>query len=296
MSHTKITERLVGILMKFNSQERFTIQDLTEEFGVSARTIQRDLNEKFRFLPIQKKGKYYFLESYALGKLSYKDLKGFATLCGIRSLYPDLSDSFLADLLNEKINKAYLIKNQEFEDISQNKDLFESLSVAITKNMPIKFFYKSKERQANPYKLLNNNGVWYLLADENNKLKTFTFSKIERFSVQNKKFFVPNKDFLQQIANNKTKWFSPQQTEVILQIKSQAQEYFLRKNILPNSVLIEKTKDYFSLSTKISYDDEILGLVKYWLPYIKIISPEYLSQKLQRQLENYLEEITASRV
>ena len=122
------------------------------------------------------------MESYALGKLSFQDIKNFATLSGIKELYPELSNDFISDILNMKLNKAYLIKNQGFENISSKKDYFEQLSAAIIKNSPVNFIYSNKLRVVNPYKLINNNSIWYLLADENNQLKNFTFSKIEKFN------------------------------------------------------------------------------------------------------------------
>ena len=45
------------------------------------------------------------------------------------------------------------------------------------------------------YKLINNNSIWYLLADENNQLKNFTFSKIDKFNWEDElKKFPPKKE------------------------------------------------------------------------------------------------------
>jgi len=120
---------------------------------------------------------YYFMDSYALGKLNFEDIKSFATLSGIKSLYPTLSDKFIVDILNNKINKAYLIKNQGFEDSSLKYGEFELLSAAILNHHIVSFVYNDKNRVVNPYKLINNNGMWYLLADEDEVLKNYILSK-----------------------------------------------------------------------------------------------------------------------
>jgi len=73
-NHDKIATRLGIILNKLNQGERFSIDDLVEEFNVSKRTIQRDMNERFSYLPLQKENGYYFLEEYCLGKLNFEDL------------------------------------------------------------------------------------------------------------------------------------------------------------------------------------------------------------------------------
>ena len=289
MSHDKIATRLVLILVKLNNGERFTVEELSSEFNVTVRTIQRDLNERLSFIPIIKENNHYFMESYALGKLNFKDIKNFAAISGIKSLYPMLDDGFISDILNIKLNNAYLIKNQGFENISHQQDWFNKISAAIIKSSPIEFTYKEKHRVVNPYKLINNQGVWYLLADENEQLKSFTFSKIKQFSWSNEsKVFTPKKEFLDKISQNDTNWFTQELIEVVLEINNTAKEYFFRKDTLPNKQILEQKENYFTVSTKVSYDDEILRVVKYWMPYIKIVSPLYLREKFNNILEDYL--------
>lgn len=288
-SHDTLALRLSLILTKLNSGESFSAKELAEEFNVNIRTIQRDIKERLFYIPIDKKGDYYSMESYALGKLSFQDIKNFATLSGIKELYPELSNDFISDILNMKLNKAYLIKNQGFENISSKKDCFEQLSAAIIKNSPVNFIYSNKLRIVNPYKLINNNSIWYLLADENNQLKNFTFSKIEKFNWEDEsKEFTPKKEFLEQIERNDTNWFSNVSIEVTLKIDNSVKEYFLRKEILSNKKLLEQNEEYLIISTMVSYDDEILRVVKAWLPHIKIVSPQHLQEKIKHILEDYI--------
>ena len=96
------------------------------------------------------------------------------------------------------------------------------------------------------------------------------------------------KEFLEQIERNDTNWFSNENIEVILKIDNSAKEYFLRKEILPNKKLIKQNDECFTISTIVSYDDEILRVVKSWLPYIKIVSPQYLQEKLNNILKSYM--------
>lgn len=287
-AHDKIAARLAQIIYKLNNGERFTQQELVEEFNVDIRTIQRDLHERLISLPIEKNNGYYSLASYALGKLTMRDIQNFAILSGIQSLYPALDQKFMSDLLSIKLNTSYLVKHQGFEDISNKRDLFEQISGAIVRHSPIVFQYKEKQRKVNPYKLVNNNGIWYLLADENDQLKNYTFSKIKQMEWDFQEEFTPNKAFLELIAKNDTNWFSNQTIEVILEIKQEAMEYFLRKETLPNKKILEQTPSSLILSTNVSYDDEILRIVKYWIPYIKIQSPSYLQEKLSTILQEYL--------
>jgi predicted DNA-binding transcriptional regulator YafY len=285
--HDKIATRLTHILIKFNSKERFTIDELCEEFAVNKRTIQRDLHERLSYLPIIKENGYYFMESFAFGSLSFEDIKAFATLSGIRSLYPALTNNFITDLLNTKTNQAYLIKSFGHENLSPKQELFENLSASILKSHKIKCTYKEKERLLNPYKLINTNGMWYLSADENGVLKTFSFSKMKNLQFTTDTF-IPNSEFIDTIAKNEANWFSQDKIEVTLQIDNQVAEYFLRRKILPNQTIIEHNENHLILTTNVSYENEILSVLKYWLPYGRILEPKELQVKFEKILEDYL--------
>ena len=73
-SNDKLSIRLTQILLKLNSGEILSLDDLALEFNVSKRTIQRDINERFSYLPLIKKDGYIRIEEYCLGKLSFKDI------------------------------------------------------------------------------------------------------------------------------------------------------------------------------------------------------------------------------
>jgi predicted DNA-binding transcriptional regulator YafY len=200
-NHDTISTRLSLILTKLNSGEKFNIQELAQEFNVSIRTIQRDLNERFSYLPLKKENGYYFLEEYCLGKLNFKDIKNFAILSGIKNLYPNLDNNFIVDLLNSKINQTYLIKGCKYENLSSKTLTFELLNIAIITYQTITLTYNNKVRELNPYKLINTDGIWYLSADENNQLKTYTISKISNLNTTSKTF-KSNKEFENLIAQN----------------------------------------------------------------------------------------------
>ncbi|RLA79440.1 MAG: transcriptional regulator [Epsilonproteobacteria bacterium] len=285
--HDKIATRLAIILTKLNNGERLSIDSLADEFNVAKRTIQRDLNERFSYLPIKKENSYYFLEEYCLGKLNYGDIKSFASLSGIKNLYPNLDDSFIVDLLNSKINQTYLIKGYEYEDLSSKTKLFELINIAIITNQTINLTYNDKQRALNPYKLINTDGIWYLSADENNQLKTYTVSKISNLTTTSKTF-KPNKEFEDIITQNQDTWFSEDATEVTLQIDKKVKEYFIRRELLPHQKII-KQDDNLILTTTVSYEDEILKIVRYWMPHIKILQPTYLQDKLLKDLKTYID-------
>ncbi len=284
--YDKLSTRLSQILIKFNNGDRVTIEDLAEEFGVSKRTIERDF-VRFSYLPIIKENKEYYLENLAIGKLNFDDIKNFAIFSGVKSLFPSLTKQFLAEIITDKINKAFLVSNSGFEDIEKKQEIFYNLTSAICDQKIINFFYNDKARVIKPYKLINTNGIWYLNATENEDIKTYTFSKIKSLKVTDEKF-IQNINILKEIERNEINFLSSITKEVHLEIDNSAKEYFLRKKVLSNMKIIDQTNEYFIVSTNVAFDDEILNIVKQWIPYIRIVSPLELQNKLQDTLKNYL--------
>ncbi|ECO1973199.1 YafY family transcriptional regulator [Campylobacter jejuni] len=272
--YDKLSIRLVQILSKFNNGESLSTQELAQEFNVDTRTIQRDLNERLTFMPIKKENGRYVLESFALEKLSFKDMQNFATLSGIAELYPKLDQGFIVDLLSHRVNKVLMVKNEGFQKVDY--ELFKDLSVAILKHNVLNFFYKEKERQIKPYKLVNYKGIWYLLGDESDKLKHFNLDKISKLRTKNENF-IPNEKLQEQIQSDSNIWLG-ESKEVILKLDKNAKEYFFRKEILSNYQIID--------------EDEILHLVKQWIPYIKILAPIELKTRLEDILKSYLNNLS----
>ena len=126
-----------------------------------------------------------------------------------------------------------------------------------------------------------------MLADDEGKLKNFTLSKIKRIKIKGD-IFAANAEFLKRIEKNDTNWFSDDKFKVTLEIKNEAMEYFKRKEFLPNYEVEQEDEDKIIISTEVAYDDEILRVVKYWLPFIRIVESLNLKDKFKILLTDYL--------
>ena len=135
--------------------------------------------------------------------------------------------------------------------------------------------------------MVNNNDIWYLVGDEKGELKTYSFTKIEKLC-KTEKSFTPNSDFKEIINDPNNKWFSKNRIKAILEIDSSIAEYFLRRELLPHQVVLKQTKKRLTVQTTVAYDEEILRIVRYWIPYIKIVEPYELDEKLREDLSSYL--------
>lgn len=284
--YDKLGTRLSQILTIFNDGRRVSVSELSLEFNVDKRTIQRDLI-RLSYLPIEKKDGYYYIEESSLGRLSFKDIKQFATFSGIRELYPELSDALIIDTLNARTNKSMEVRGHKYEDLSQKVDLFNAIAAAIVTHFYISFQYTKKFRKVQPYKLINNNGIWYLVGLEEGVLKNFSFSKIEALETLTETF-TEDESILKRLKEHNGLWFSQNYIEVVLEINVSVADYFLRRELLPNQKTLESSADLLILSTQVAYEEEILKVVRYWMPHIVIRSPKYLQDNLEESLKKYL--------
>lgn len=293
-THDTLVYRLSQMLIKLNQGEKLIPNELADEFGVSIRTIQRDLNVRFSYLPLERVSGAYVLSKSFLGQFNMEDIKSFAELAGISGLFPSLTRSTLQSIFDYRLNSAFLVKGHSYEDLSGKEQYFELLEKAIINNNEISFLYNSSGVNKSyscvqPYKLINNKGIWYLAVKESGKLKTFVFTKIQGMKLlQNK--FEPDLEIMKHISEDKGVWIKTKSIEIVLRIDSQVASYFKRRELIANQVIDKELEDgSLILSTKVGHINQVLPIVKYWIPNIQIISPEYMKTQLQMELSNYLE-------
>ena len=77
--HEQFAYRLSHILKQLNSGTRLDVQQLANEFDITPRTVQRDLNERLGFLEWNERGpRYYSLDKAKIGHLLPEDIERFA--------------------------------------------------------------------------------------------------------------------------------------------------------------------------------------------------------------------------
>jgi predicted DNA-binding transcriptional regulator YafY len=297
--HDKTAMRLTQILVKLNQGEALDLRQLAEEFAVSLRTIQRDLLDRFTFLPLEKTTRGYRLDPTYLGKFKLRDMERFAILAGVSKLYPALTGDFLRDLLNHRLQDALLVKGPHFEDLTGKEHDFALLQQAIQGRYPITYSYSKPEgvktyTRAKPYKLVNHDGIWYLAAKDGGTLKAFTFSKMDRLQVHDAadERFAPDAAVEQTLASEDDIWLNPQKIAVTLRIAPAIASYFNRRKLVANQVVVETLADGgLIVSSKVAHANQILPIVRSWIPHIRILSPEGLQAEMERELRGYLDAV-----
>ena len=295
--HDTLVFRLAQILVKLNQGEKLDPQSLAGEFGVNLRTIQRDLNVRFGYLPLQKSDGCYHLDPAFLGKLSTKDIERFAGLAGVRGLFPSLSDEFLRDIFDTRVQAALLVKGHHYENLAGKEPMFNALEKATIARRCVAFDYAKSSglksyASVSPYKLINNKGVWYLAALDGDKLKAFSFTKIERVKTLESTFSWDAR-IDTQLAEEDGIWLSEEKQEIVLKVGREVASYFKRRQLIANQVIEKELADGgLIVSAKVGHANQILPIVRYWIPHVRIISPESLQAEIETGLAEYLKRVT----
>ncbi|MDH0354491.1 WYL domain-containing protein [Morganella sp. GD04133] len=84
-------------------------------------------------------------------------------------------------------------------------------------------------------------------------------------------------------------WSDEQKFEVVIKVTNVVAEYFQRRDLIVGQVIEKELIDGgLIISSKVSHKNEILPVVQYWLPHLRIISPENLQQELEAKMKKYL--------
>lgn len=292
--HDTLVYRLSRILFKLNQGEALDPRALAREFAVNLRTIQRDLNVRLAELQLQKIGSCYVIDPAFLGKFKLPDIQRFASRAGVQGLFPDLVDQFSSNLEGRQYASTLEVRGHNYEDLRGMQAQFKELQTAIVEQRCIRFSYRKSDasdknvEDAHPYKLLNQKGIWYLIALVQAKLKTYAFTRMSGLWLGDT-HFVLEPAVQEKIATNDSMWTSDQKTQLQIIVAAEVAFYFERRKLIPNQV-IEQTRPDGSLlvGASISHPNQILPIVRYWIPHVRIVQPVQWQSALEDSLQSYL--------
>jgi len=295
--YDKILTRLTVILSKLYQGEQLVPKELSEEFGVSLRTIQRDFKERLIHFPIYYENKVWKMQSdFKIDKsLSIKDT---ITLDILEDFSKSLGSSFhtqSSNILNKLKNRKYspIFTKLNMEDMSGEYDSMIDYEEVILSKSQIKIKYttdkKTSEVKINPIKIVNFDGLWYLVAtDENNKLKSYYMKNTTLLKVY-KSTFTILKEVEQILDNAISIWFSDNEAfEVIMEIDNHVAKFFKQKPISSTQKILEEDDTKMTISVMATSDFEIIPIVKSWIPFIKVISPQRIQDTVKAEATKFL--------
>lgn len=287
MDRGSFADRMTELLLKLYQNEKVTAKSIAEEYGIHERTAFRYLEKLANITEQDNEGRYQLTSSYQ-SDLTKKDLQQFAEFIGIEGLFPKLDNSFITALLQTLAQGSFTVKGINYEDNKSKLPVFQQLDHAIKIHKQCRMDYKNKSRTVQPYKLVNYKGIWYLAAVEDDILKAYNLSKINLLHVQGDSSFIPDPAIEKRIEEEDSIWFSEEKHEVVLKVNSASAYYFKRRKLFPGQDIIRQLDDGGLLvSCQMSHPNQVLPLIRYWIPNVQVISPAFLEQRLKQEILDY---------
>lgn len=291
--YDKALFRLTQIIAKLYQGAKLSNKALAEEFGVSTKTIQRDFVKLVALFPIYQEKKLWQLEN----NFEFEEnlsIEDDITLKLLQQTSKSFDKSFqdrasqLLSRINDNI-KSPIYTKIALEDISTKLPELNLIEEAINNSKQISFTY-SKDGDsftviANPYKIVNFDSFWYLVAKRDNQLRKYYLQYLSDVELQENTFRKSKK--VEELINNAINiWFNEEgNIDVELLVDKNIIEYFQRKSISPS----QKIKGYdedgdMIVSLKITHKNEIIPIIKYWLPNIKVLTPKEINEEIKEEI------------
>lgn len=300
--YDKALTRLVTILTKLYNGEKLSVKDLAEEFNVSTRTIQRDFNERLISFPIYQENRLWRMQDgFKLEKTSSVENQVVLDIMeklvdGVGDKFSSKAKALLSKIKNDELNPIYA--KLDMEDIGDKLEIIQKLESAIKSRLVINCKYKLKENKTfslkiNPLKIANYEGFWYLIAQDchdKNALKKYYLKNI--FNIKNTDVNFEVSSRLEELLKNSISiWFQEKNEpfEVKINVSNVVSKYVQRKPIAPTQVIESIYEDgSLDIVVKVTHEMELLPLIKYWLPYMKVLEPKSMHETIIKDLKNYI--------
>jgi len=263
------TERLFALVLLLQNKPNLTSRDLAEHFGVSRRTIFRDLrtlSESGVPLTYAEEGGYEILDGYQLPPLMLTAREAATVLVGTEftKLQPDPSLRADADAVGMKIRSVlpepvrdYIDRLQErtvlspYNEVqgraqaSEEDGLWFELSEAVARNRRVKMTYYTESRDEETVRLVDPLGLvyyadhWNLIGYDHlrDDIRNFRLDRIRKLRTRFETFTPPEDFDLKAFLRERGE--SPRNVRMVLRFEARVWQWARRT--LPADVEAERT-------------------------------------------------------
>ena len=286
-SSKKLSARLAELIRRLYAGEQLQREALIAEFRVSERTIFRDLERLEDWIETTDDYRYQ-LKPHLRKQLQPKHLNSLFELLDMQELFPGNMLMRLTQQVEAPDEESsYLFRGpvSEMENVDRND--VARLDKAVQKRLVCHLRYRDKSRTLEPYRLVNQQGIWYLAAAEAGQLKAFALSQCSHVLVGDTAF-VPKPELVQEIEHSDGIWFGPT-TTVTLHVSGLAMDYFRRRQQLPHQRIVREQSNHLVVTTEVRHPEQLLPTLRYWIPHVRIVDHPDYAQALQNSLQQYLQ-------
>ncbi|MDD3595893.1 transcriptional regulator [Sulfuricurvum sp.] len=281
------------------SPDGVTIKDLAEELKVSTKTVQRDLHEA-----LSGSGVYCDGRRWKLSRNSAEDglaneerivlgvLDSLAKHAGpafynkahqlLEQVTCQLDHPLFASLDSETLSEEHLKTFTLLENAIKSRNLISAAYTSVNK--------KRRNVKLKPLRLAFFDGYWYLLAfdaESKDTFKKFHLKSLSTITTLDETFTYP-KEIAETIEKAFSVWFTLNEPfEVRLWVEKEIAPYFERKPYHGQSIEGRDADGSIEVVLRVTDEMEVLPIVQWYLPHIRILEPEWMNDMLMEKIAAY---------
>jgi predicted DNA-binding transcriptional regulator YafY len=281
--------RLLGITILLLNRETVTAKELAERFGVSTRTIYRDIDVLSSagvpvFTNKGNGGGISLLENYSLNKTLISEYESESLLLALKTLkaakYPEI------DTILEKIGAVFKhsetdwvhIDFSPWESTPNEHNKFIEIKKAILDRKRISFEYVSSagektSREIEPMKLIFKGQAWYLwgYCVRKNDFRVFRISRIKNVKVTNEIF--KRRNYVDKNQGNETENI---RSPVCLKLKFYPQVLHRLYDDFDDEMIVRNSDGTCTVEVQFPEDEWVYGYLLSFGSYVEILEPQHI--------------------
>ncbi|MBS7020942.1 MAG: YafY family transcriptional regulator [Firmicutes bacterium] len=298
-------DRLFGIIYLLLTKQTVTAQELADYFGVSVRTIYRDIDLlSAQNIPIYatkgKNGGIGLLENYKLDKSLLSEEEQNQILFALQSL-EKLSQSEDENVFH-KMRLLFQKESHDWIDIdftvwgkdTFQKNLFEMIKTAILSHKKLEFVYynsygKTAKRVVEPLQICFKYKSWYVFSYDSEKLdyRLFKLTRMKDCQILDESFEreLPQKQ-------EQEKYPEPDIKLITVQLEIAKEAAYRVFDEFPSDLITPTEDGNFIVTVTYPESEWVYGYILSYGMYAKVLGPDNFKQEIKRRLEesiqNYL--------
>ncbi len=295
-------KRLEYLLIALSKGTKLSTPILVEQLGVTKKIIQTDFKEYI--LPYIDEVYYDYSSKCYIAKNNFLQniLLDSKTLAMMLIVKVKSRDNYSPNGFAESIDNLFLVHKNLLKERIYSKSIVEKLDSAnntyifienaIKSKNTIICTYNKKQRELYPLQIINLESFWYLINwdTEYNDVRRYHLKSIKDVEVLDDTFEISSemKILLKKFDYAINAFFEPfvEPFVVELFLDAKVAKYFLRMPISKHQRVIKTYKDgSIDLELYITDYMEIIPTIQRYIPYIGVIKPNELRDKIEKNIE-----------
>ncbi|HOJ85916.1 MAG: helix-turn-helix transcriptional regulator [Elusimicrobiales bacterium] len=288
-------KRIIHIIEILYAAKPINTLEIAKKFGVSKRTIERDIQIIKKNMVNYDKIKSASYDVKSGNAMIKNTLLNFAKALG-KDFYKKALELF-SNLKKVKTLEIIPLKPKLREERGLYSDMIEKIREAVERAAKINLEYSKSDgiiekKSVTPCAVLYYDNYLYLygfIEGDQNKKRTFRFDRIKKVEItEETSIFTYNINELSEISNI---WALSENEKVIkveLKAWGWAYDFFKNFNVLKNQTIKEDNSKYLVLEGEVSNIHEVLPYVMRFAPYLEVIKGKEILAEAKKRMKEFL--------